>query len=313
MNIKGQLMEGSIVEYTPPTQVVTPRRILVTLVALSLLVGLLIGNGIGLIGAFLQGNCAFNLSPVNISGSSAFYTTALTQAKAYRETCPIATLNIASSDSAAGLTQLEAKNLDIANSELSPKEAGYPYNDLLEHQVAIIVFTLIVNKDVTGLNSLTQDQITRIYNGSITNWKQVNGPDLPIVLFGRPSGSGTQAAFTTFVLNHPETAIKNPVSSTQEVINGVSITPGAIGYADLGSANNASTTVTELEIAGYAATLGLVASAHYPFWAIERMYTRRDSNALSLSFINYVTNNIRTSDTFIPVTSLSQAIVATHE
>src|SRR6266700_2977546 len=100
----------------------------------------------------------------------------------------------------------------------------------------------------------------------------------------------------------PEKVVQTTVSSTQEVINGVSTTAGAIGYVDLGSADQASDSVTAININGNAPTPGLVESDKYPFWAIERMYTRQDSNnALALSFIGYVADNIRTNNTFINI------------
>src|SRR5205814_1603133 len=107
-----------------------------------------------------------------------------------------------------------------------------------EHQVAVIVFTMIINKDMVGVTSLSQEQITGIYSGRYTSWDQIpglHGPHLAITRFGRPSGSGTQEAFAHHVLQKPATS-QITLSSTQEMIDRVGTTKGAIGYADLGSA-----------------------------------------------------------------------------
>ena len=309
MTIQGRLLGGTIVPYTPTPPIFTVPRVL-----LGLLLAIIIVIGINRFGAFQQNNCALSLAPVNISGSSAFVDTVQTQANAYHKGCPFVTLNVQSSDSAAGLTQLEQKHLDIADSEISPKEAGDNYTDLTEHQVAVIVFTVIINKQVTGVTSLSQDDITKIYTGQYRNWKQLNGPNMPIVLYSRPSGSGTQAAFTRYVLQRPPSAIQVTVSSTQEVINGVGTTRGAIGYVDLGSADQATDTVTSININGNAPTPGLVENNKYPFWAIERMYTRQDdNNPLVPSFIAYATNNIRTNNTFINIAEMPPSVRAKHE
>jgi phosphate transport system substrate-binding protein len=309
MKIQGRLLGGTIVPYTPTPPIFTVPRVL-----LGLLLAIVIVLGINRFGAFQQNNCALSLAPVNISGSTAFFDTVQSQANAYHQGCPFVMLNVQSSDSAAGLTQLEQKHLDIADSEISPKEAGYNYTDLTEHQVAVIVFTIVINKQVTGITSLSQDDITKIYTGQYRNWKQVNGPDMPIVLYSRPSGSGTQAAFTRYVLQRPANAIQITVSSTQEVINGVGSTRGAIGYVDLGSADQATDTVTAININGNAPTPGLVENNKYPFWSIERMYTRQDANnPLTPSFITYATNNIRTNNTFINITEMPPSVRAKHE
>jgi phosphate transport system substrate-binding protein len=310
MKIQGRLLGGKIVPYTPAPPVFTVPRVI-----LGLLLAFVIVLSINRFGAFQQNNCALSLAPVNISGSTAFFDTVQTEANVYHQSCPFVTLNVQSSDSGAGLTQLEQKHLDIADSEISPKEAGYNYTDLAEHQVAIIVFTIIINKQVTGITSLSQDEITKIYTGQYTNWKQVKGPDMPIVLYGRPTGSGTQAAFTRHILlQQSKNTAQTTVSSTQEVINGVGSTRGAIGYVDLGSADQATDTITAIDINGNAPTPGLVENDKYPFWAIERMYTRQDTtNPLALSFINYITNNIRTNSTFINITEMPPSVRAKHE
>ncbi len=312
LDVYAHLENGIVEKYTPPPQLVTPRRIIVGLFV-AFLIGLLINSGIGLIGAFVQGNCAIGF-PVNISGSSAFQQTAQTEIEKYHSACPVALFSpVGSSSSGAGLVDLEQGKLQIANSELSLKDAGDAYTDLSENQVAVIVFTLIINKNVTGVNTLSRSQITNMYNGTIKNWRDVGGPNLPIVLIGRPTDSGTHAAFSRFVLTGPETPVSQVETGTQEVISTVSTRAGAIGYVSLGNANEANATVTSIAIDGNAPTAGLVESNNYPFWAIERMYTKKNSDALSRSFINYIINDLATSDTFIRLKDMRPGVLLTHE
>ncbi len=312
MNVFAHLENGIVEQYTPPPQLVTPRRIIMALV-IAFLIGLLINNGIGLIGAFVQGNCAIGF-PVNISGSSAFQKTAQTETEKYHNACPVASFSpVESNSSGAGLQDLEQGKLQIADSELSLKDAGDTYTDLVENQVAVIVFTLIINKNVTGVSTLSRSQITNIYNGTIKNWHDVGGPNLPIVRVGRPTDSGTHASFAHFVLTGQESPVALVVSGTQEVIDTVSKMDGAIGYVDLGSANEANATVTSISINGNAPTAGLVTSNNYQFWAIERMYTKKNPDALSHSFINYVIGDIPTSDTFIRLKDMHAGVLLTHE
>ncbi len=312
MDVYAHLEDGIVEQYKPPPQLVTPRRIIVGLFV-AFLIGLLINNGIGFIGAFVQGKCAIGL-PISVSGSSAFQAMARTEADKYRTTCPITVFStIGSSSSGAGLQDLEQDKIQIANSELSLKDAGDAYTDLSENQVAVIVFTLIINKNVTGVSTLSRAQITNIYNGTIKNWHDVGGPNLPIVLIGRPTDSGTHAAFSRFVLTGPETPVSQVETGTQEVISTVSTTAGAIGYVSLGNANEANATITSIVINGNAPTAGLVESNNYPFWAIERMYTKKNADALSRSFINYVINDIPTSDTFIRLKDMRPGVLLTHE
>lgn len=71
--------------------------------------------------------------------------------------------------------------------------------------------------------------------------------------------------------------------------------------------------VLAVAIDGYSPTFGLVQRGVYPFWAIERMYTRRNPDGLSLSFIDRVTADIQTSDRFIRVQDVPDDVLASHE
>ena len=73
-----------------------------------------------------------------------------------------------------------------------------------------------VNKPVTMTGVITSIEWTNphsfIYiditdaNGKVTNWKDVGGPDIPIVLILRPASSGTRATFKAIVLGGKDEA-----------------------------------------------------------------------------------------------------------
>ena len=60
-------------------------------------------------------------------------------------------------------------------------------------------FVFIVNKD-NPVDSLTIEQIQKIYTGEITNWKQVGGNDEEIVAFQREQNSGSQNLMEKMVM-----------------------------------------------------------------------------------------------------------------
>lgn len=314
MQVFGHIVGGEIKKEEHQSNGQAGRTISAGLV-IAFLVGLMISNGFHLASALVQGNCALSLPgfPVNVGGSTAFAATVNIEAEKYHEACPIASFNVQpqGTSSGASLQTLENGNLQIADSELTPQQAGFPSKNLEEHPVAVIVFSLIVNKGVNVV-SLSRVQISGIYNGTITNWREVGGPDLAIIPIGRPGDSGTHAAFVRYVLNGVEKPVQTE-SSTAQVIHTVETTPGAIGYVDLGSANRSAADVTALEIDQHAASAGLVESDVYPFWVVEKMYTQQNADALSLSFINYVMHDIRTDDTFISLTDMPRSVLATHE
>jgi len=312
MDVFGQIKGGQIKVSAPSQKHVTWRTAIVGTLVAALALGFLI-NAISLIGSFTQNTCTFG--SIQVSGSTSFYNTVVHEAQNYKASCPVSSISVDESSSGTGLSDLENGRLNIANSEIiAPASAG-----LQDHQVAVILFALIVNKDV-DITNLTTIQIQAIYNGTDTNWQQVDtgksGQSLPIKVIGRSSTSGTYQTFAKYILHNTsvnETALPpgaSVVDRSAQVVSTVASTPGAIGYADLGDINNATATILEINQA--APTPGLVASGDYQFWAIEHMYTRANPDALSTSFIAYVMRDMQNNPTFIREDNLGPTILSSH-
>ena len=310
MRVIGQIKEGVIKKYVAPPARITGRLVIAGIL-IAFVLGLLISNSLGLVFAFAQGSCA--IGAIQDGGSTSFYNAAYKEAQQYTSLCPaqLAHIAVSSNSSGEGLQQLERGTLQIANSELVS-----PYADQVDHPVAVIVFALILNKAL-NITSLTTAQLQGIYNGTYTSWREVEGnaPDVPIRLFGRLGSSGTQAAFLKYVLGKsqfPTNIQLTPEGSSADVVNTVASTPGAIGYADYGAAAAASGSVTIVEINQIAPTPALIESGAYPFWAVEHMYTAKNADALSLSFIKYVAQNLPTGDSFIHLGAMNPSVLASH-
>ena len=98
--------------------------------------------------------------------------------------------------------------------------------------VATSAIAFYVNPQV-GISGLSLEQVTKIYSGQITNWKQLGGMDLPIV----PISQVTDAkASTSFLLQRMSNSEKKfgdgvkVVRNTTDAIHKVAQTLGAISY-----------------------------------------------------------------------------------
>ena len=81
---------------------------------------------------------------------------------------------------------------------------------------------------------MTREQLESIYTGKVTNWKDVGGEDMPIVLYSRESSSGTFEFFKEHVLNKKNFATSAMLMpATGAIVQSVSQTKGAIGYIGL--------------------------------------------------------------------------------
>ena len=61
-------------------------------------------------------------------------------------------------------------------------------------------FVFLVNA-ANPVKSLTREQLQDIYQGKITNWREVGGPDLPIVAYQRNENSGSQTIMENDFMN----------------------------------------------------------------------------------------------------------------
>lgn len=70
---------------------------------------------------------------------------------------------------------------------------------LVQKPVCYDAFVFITHAD-NPVDSLTVEQIQKIYKGEITNWNQVGGPDNAIRAFQREANSGSQTAMENLVM-----------------------------------------------------------------------------------------------------------------
>ena len=101
---------------------------------------------------------------------------------------------------------------------------------------------VIVNPE-NPVVDLDMDNISKIYTGEITNWKDVGGQDAEIVLIGREAGSGTRDGFESITKTEDACQYRQELTSTGDGITAVSQNPAAIGYASLASVNEQVQTV----------------------------------------------------------------------
>jgi phosphate transport system substrate-binding protein len=236
----------------------------------------------------------------------------------YQAKCSGATITVQGGGSKTGLGEVESGAVQIGDSDVF---AASNQSDLVDHQVAVVIFVLATNPDVTGVTSLTSAQILSIYTGKITNWNQVGGPNLPIIVVSRPVTSGTRATFKQYVLKgtneSPNQAKNLTADSTQLVTQTVEQTNGAIGYITLGAADQEGSRLSVLSIDGNAPTATNVESNTYIFWNIEHMYTKGAASGLAASFLSYMASSDAESSAaqlkFLLVKSMSQSAIAAHQ
>lgn len=218
-------------------------------------------------------------------GSSALQPLVETVAEEYQTKNPGKFINVQGGGSGTGLSQVQSGAVEIGNSDLFAEEkSGIRADELLDHKVAVVGITPIVNKKV-GVTNLTMDQLKGIFLGEITNWKDVGGADQKIVVLNRAAGSGTRGTFEKWVLDG-ETAIPAQEQDSSGMVRQiVSDTPGAISYVAFSYVTD---DVMTLKLEGVAPTDENVTTNQWPIWAYEHMYTKKNPDALTKEFLAYI-------------------------
>ena len=224
------------------------------------------------------------------SGSSALLPLAKAAADAFMKDNPDVTVTRNGGGSGEGLKQVAAGSVNIGNSDVfaSEKLDATQAADLVDHKVCTITMAPVVNKDL-GVTDLTTAQLTDIFTGKTTNWKEVGGPDEKIVLVTRPSSSGTRALFKTWALGGAEEASNQSLETDDSgtLLQTVTQNKGAIGYVAL-SYLAGKDEVQPVAIDGVEPTLENTYNGKYKVWGFEHMYTKGEPDEVTKAFLDYM-------------------------
>lgn len=166
--------------------------------------------------------------------------------------------------SGSGITAVAEGRCDIGLSSRSLKDEekslGLIETVLAYDGIAVIVYP------ANSVDDLSVDEIAKIYTGEITNWSEVGGSDLEIVLIGREAGSGTRDGFESITGTEDSCKYRQELTSTGDVITTVGNNENAIGYASLASVNDS---VSIVSVAGVTPTEGTIKNGSY---AVQRPF-----------------------------------------
>ncbi len=204
--------------------------------------------------------------------------------------------------SGSGITAVAEGRCDIGLSSRNLKEEEKAQG-LTETVLALDGIAVIVNPE-NPVNDLDLETIGKIYMGEITNWKDIGGNDLEIVLIGREAGSGTRDGFESITGTEDACQYRQELTSTGDVITTVAGNPAAIGYASLASVKE---TVKPLSVGGIVPSEETVKDGSYvvqrPFVLVTKSDTKL--SAAAQKFFDYITsseaNEIISSAGAVPV------------
>lgn len=155
----------------------------------------------------------------------------------YKKTNPDSQIDYSGGGSNLGIMSMMHGDADLifVSRDLTDEEKSiFNQKKLTIDTIALDGLAIVVNHQ-NPINNLTKDQLKMIYEGKITNWKDLGGKNKMIKVFSRESTSGTYTLFKDKVLhnaNCPATHVN--MNYNEDVVNGVQADPNSIGYVGLG-------------------------------------------------------------------------------
>ena len=235
-------------------------------------------------------------------GSDTIVNLALAWAEAYQKLHPNLRISVTGGGSGTGIAALVNGTADIANAsramtdgekQQAIKNNIQPFEiEIARDAIAVVVYP------GNPVNELPIQQISDIYTGKITNWKEVGGEDRPIVLLSRESNSGTHVYFLEQVIRLGQSANTDLFSpdtlllpSSEGIMAEVRQNPNAIGYDGLGYVTPDVKTIAIAAKAGGTYVLPSVESVNAATYAIARplfMYTNGQPTGSIKDYIDWI-------------------------
>jgi len=197
-------------------------------------------------------------------------------------------VTVSESGSGNGAKSLINGSCDIADMsrEMKPQEIAAAKSkgvNPVANVVALDGIAIVVHPS-NPTRSLTTAQIADIYSGRINNWRQVGGPNFPVVVIQRESNSGTQETFRDMVMKGRQ-VVRNAATqaSNGAVKNRVSQTTGAVGFMGLGYLDSS---VKKIAVNGILPSAMTVKNRTYPLSRPLYMYTNGQPTGMVGTFVN---------------------------
>jgi len=218
-----------------------------------------------------------------VEGSTSMQKMMQELADAYMASHAHITVEYTANGSSAGIRAVMAGTADIgaASRVVMEEELNQGLQAL---HIAWDAIALIVHPS-NPVQDLTSEQVARIYKKDITNWAEVGGPDMEIVVITRDPASGTREAFEALFGIKDEVQADQEAAKTGEALIAVAQNPCAIGYVSL---NYVRKGVKALRIDGREPIVDNVLNDRYEIRRPLMIVTKVAPDAVEQAFIDFM-------------------------
>ncbi|KAF5426215.1 phosphate transport system substrate-binding protein [Candidatus Methanomarinus sp.] len=225
---------------------------------------------------------------LQIAGSTTVLPIAEECARIFMENNPGSQVYVSGGGSSHGVKSVAEDVIDIGDASRDLKDSEKEqYTDLVTHAIAKDGVAIIVHPS-NPINDLTITQLQGIYTGEITNWKDVGGKDIEIMVVSREGGSGTRDCFEQVVLKPIEKDVTEYAiiqDSNGKVRTTIIGSEQGIGFISLGYVNS---DVKAVKLDGTEPTIENIRSNDYAISRTLWMITKGNPDGNEQAFLDFV-------------------------
>jgi phosphate transport system substrate-binding protein len=183
----------------------------------------------------LGGGVTIHAQSLKVNGSTTVNAVAAEAAEALRAEKKMVITVDTQGGSSGGISGIGDSSIDVGMSSkpiADEDRRRYPRVNFVTSEIGRDAVALVVSEDVwKNVKHLTKQQVRDLYEGKITNWKQIGGPDRRVIFFNKEPGRGTWEVFAHWLYGDPKKAptVSHPeVGGNEEGRNKTASTRGAI-------------------------------------------------------------------------------------
>lgn len=230
----------------------------------------------------LCSGCGRGKTSITLAGSTAFQPFAEKLAEQYMSTHDNVAVTVQGGGSAVGVQSAisGAAQIGMADLVVLPDDA----KALSAIVVARDGIAVVVNP-ANMVTDLTMLQVREIFNGTIRNWKQAGGADVPITVVSREAGSGTRSSFEQIVTGISLTKDALIQDSNGTIRETVANDANAVGYLSHGLLNEK---IKAMRIDGEDCTNETIAAGRYTLVRPIYLLVKGTPQGEIKDFIDYI-------------------------
>lgn len=222
-----------------------------------------------------------------ITGSSTIAPLVAEIGKRFESLHPDVRIDVQTGGSSRGIADVKRGLADIGMASRSLK---LQEQDLFSTTIARDGISIILHRD-NPVERLTNQQIVKIYTGKLVNWREVGGPNAPIVVVNKAEGRATLDLFLSyFKLKNSEIRAHVVIGDNEQGIKTVAGNPHAIGYVSMGTAEYDAShrlPIKLLPMGNVPAKLDNVQNGTFPLSRPLNLVTKTAPRGLAKMFIDF--------------------------